>query len=129
WDVSTTQPVILINQSLAERHFPNGDAVGQRFRFYAFPDSSWQIIGVVGDVKTARLDEAAPPTAYFSHLQGAEDRMTLVLATAADMGEAGKELRAIVGRIDPGLPVHDVRTMDEVVAGSPAVIARRYPLF
>jgi putative ABC transport system permease protein len=33
-----------------------------------------------------------------------------------------------VRRLDPGLPVHDVRTMEQVMAGSPAVLARRYPL-
>jgi predicted lysophospholipase L1 biosynthesis ABC-type transport system permease subunit len=121
--------VIVINESLARRHFPTGGALGRRFRFYAFPDAGWEIIGVVGDVKTARFDEAPPPTIYYSHLQAAENRLTLALRTAGDPVALGDALRDAVRALDPEVPVYGVSTMKDVVANSPAVFLRRYPLF
>jgi predicted permease len=126
---STSARVIVINESLARRHFPTGGALGRRFRFYAFPDAGWEIIGVVGDVKTARFDEAPPPTVYYSHLQAAENRLTLALRTAGDPVALGDALRDAVRALDPEVPVYGVSTMKDVVANSPAVFLRRYPLF
>jgi hypothetical protein len=72
---------IIVNESLARRFIDRSPAVGAKLRFYAFPDSAWEIIGVVGDVKTSRLDAPAPHTIYYSHLQAAENRMTVVAKT------------------------------------------------
>lgn len=126
-DDSNSTPAIIISQSLAQRHFRGTAAIGRRFRFYALQGQPWQIIGVVGDVKTGPLDQPPPPTIYYSHLQAPENRMTLVMAIQ-DENRVIPALRASVRAVDPGLPVHDVRTMEEVVTASPSVVARRYPL-
>jgi predicted lysophospholipase L1 biosynthesis ABC-type transport system permease subunit len=103
-------------------------------RFYAFPESAWTIVGVVGDVKTGRLDAEAPPTIYYSHLQAAENRMTVVVRTGSSAagGWTPANLAAVVRRevhaLDPSVPVYQVRTMEEQVARSPAVLTRRLPL-
>jgi putative ABC transport system permease protein len=127
-DDSSGQPVIMINEALAKRHFPGGNALGQRFRFYAAPAQAWEIVGVVGDVKTGRLDALPPATIYYSHLQVAENRMALVLRTTGDPLSLVPAIRAQVNRLDPDVPVYGVSTMEEVVANSAAVFARRYPM-
>jgi len=127
-DDSTAPLAVLINASLARHHFPESGAVGRRLRFRVMPDTTWTVVGVVGDVKTGRLDGPALPTAYYSHLQAAENRMTIVLRGDASPGTLAGEVRDHVRALDPLLPVYAVRTMDDVVSGSQAVSARRYPL-
>ncbi|MGQ0643040.1 MAG: ADOP family duplicated permease [Gemmatimonadaceae bacterium] len=127
-DDSAATPVIMISESIARRFFAGRSAVGAKFQFYAWGDTRWTVIGVVGDVKTMRLDEAAPPTVYYSHLQGAENRLTLVVRSAGDLPALAASMRSAVRAMDPTLLVYAVGSMERVVSESPAVYARRYPL-
>ena len=122
--------VIIVSSSLARGLLPRGRAVGSRLRFYAFPESAWTVIGVAADVKTASLDAPAPLTIYYAHLQGAENRMTVV-AKARPGGDASSLVGAIreaAAAVDPTMPVYASGTMREQIGSSPAVSARRYPL-
>lgn len=127
-DDTASAPALVINQTLAKRLFGNQSAVGARLRFYAFPESAWTIVGVVGDVKTGRLDAPVPNTIYYSHLQGAENRMSLVVRTKGEAGPLATALAGVIKGIDPAIPLYSVGTMKEQIARSPAVFARRYPL-
>jgi putative ABC transport system permease protein len=128
-DRADTPPVLVVSAGLARRLFGDATrAIGQRVRFYAFPESAWTIVGVVGDVKTGRLDADAPPTIYYTHLQGAENRMSIVARTAGDPATLAGVVRREVRALDPTVPVYNVHTMEQQVARSPAVFARRLPL-
>lgn len=127
-DDSTAAPVVMVSQSIAHRFFPGRSAVGEQLVFDAYGNTAWTIIGVVGDVKTTRLDEPAPPTIYYSHLQSAENRMTLAVRSVNDPTALAATVRTIVRSIDPQLPVYAVRTLEREVSDSPAVYSRRYPL-
>jgi putative ABC transport system permease protein len=129
-DDSLARPVIMVSSAIARRLFRNGGAVGSRVRFYAFPESSWTIIGVVADVKTASLDAPAPPTIYYTHLQGAENRMTVVarVRDGSDASTVVGAIRRAATSVDPTMPVYQAGTMQEQIEGSSAVDARRYPL-
>jgi predicted permease len=127
-DDSTVPPSLVINASLARQVVPGGDAVGRRFRFYAFPQTAWEVIGVVGDVKTGALDAPPPPTIYYSHLQAAENRMTLAIRAEAEPAALASAVRAQVRVMDPTLPVYQVSTLEDVVADSPPARTRRYSL-
>ncbi|HJU73657.1 MAG TPA: FtsX-like permease family protein, partial [Gemmatimonadaceae bacterium] len=127
-DDSAAAPVLMISQSIARRFFGERSAVGAKLHVYAWGDMHWTVIGVVGDVKTSRLDEPAPPTIYYTHLQGPENRMSLVIRTQSDLTTLASEMRSVVRAMDPTLPVYAVRSMEREVSESPAVYARRYPL-
>ena len=127
-DDSVAMQAIMISESLAKRHVPDGTALGARFRFYAWADQPWTVVGVVADVKTTRLDEDAPPTIYYSHLQGSANRMSLVLRSELEPTSLANSIRGIVRSMDPALPIYAVRTMEREITDSPAVYARRYPL-
>jgi len=127
-DDSAAMQAIMISESVAKRHFPDGTALGARFRFYAWADQPWTVVGVVADVKTTRLDEEAPPTIYYSHLQGGANRMSLVLRSELELTSLANTVRGIVRSMDPALPIYAVRTMEREITESPAVYARRYPL-
>lgn len=125
-DDTTSQGVLVISRSLA-RLFPGGDPLGRRLRFYAFPDTTWEVVGVVGDVRPGRIDGALPPVIYYTHLQAAENRMTLAVR-ARDAGPLLSAVRRELGTMGPGPALYAESTMEDVVDESPAVVARRYPL-
>lgn len=115
---------MVINESLAHRLFGSRSALGQRVRIYGWQDSAWTIVGVVGDVKTARLDERAPPTIYYSHLQRPANRMTVLVRGVVESPSI-ETIRKTVSAIDPTAAVYGSGTMSELVARSPAVYSRR----
>ena len=127
-DDTTASPAIMLNQSLARQLFGGRPAIGARLRFYAFPETAWTVVGIAGDVKTGSLDAAVPPTIYYSHLQGAANRMNVVARTAGDAAALSRALAQAARELDAGTPMYGVRTMEEQIAESPAVFARRYPL-
>lgn len=127
-DDSLSRPVVMINRSLARQLLGGQSPVGKQLRFYAFPDSTWTIVGVVGDVRAASLDSAIPPIVYYTHLQAAENRMNVMIRTSRDAGSVIAELREAVRELDPRVAVYAAGTMNDYVMRSPAVLARRYPL-
>jgi putative ABC transport system permease protein len=70
----------------------------------------------VGDVHDRRLDEAPGPQMYVPYAQRAERGLFLVAHTAEDPRAWNERLRAVVRAVDPELPLHDVATMDGLVA-------------
>ena len=127
-DRADTPPAVAINESLARGLFHGGSAIGQRLRFYAFPDTTWTIVGVVADVKTGRLDEPPPPTVYISHLQVAENRMSLAVRGSAESSAIVAAVRERVRALEPDAAVYAVSSMRAQIAVSRAVFSRRYPL-
>ena len=135
-DDSASAPVIMMSESLARQQFGTSDrAVGARVRFDEFPDRAWEVVGVVGDVKTSRLDVAAPPTIYYAQAQAPENRMSVVArvscpgrSQSCSAGGVTGAIRRAVIESDPAIPIYAVVTMTDQITESPAVFARRYPL-
>ncbi len=112
---------VLINQTLAARHWPNQDPIGQRVKIgtAAFANPWHTIIGVVGDVKQAALDLPAEPEAYFSLRQFPSNGsffwpQYLVLRSDGDPMALANAVRAAVWEVDRSQPVSNVRSMAQV---------------
>ena len=84
-----------------------------------------EIIGVVGEVKHRALDETASPTVYLSALQSPSRSSNVVVRSARPDADVIAAVREEVARLDRDLPVYAVRSMQDVVAASPGVPARR----
>ena len=111
--------VVIVNETLARRYFPNEDPLGKRVTInMTDPNVPTEIVGVVGDTLFAGMAAAARPTTYWPHPQLAYAAMTLTVRTGSKpMGFAAlvqNEIRAL----DKDQPVSDVRTMDAWVARS-----------
>jgi putative ABC transport system permease protein len=112
---------VLINESMAARHFPGEDPIGHRLlRKWWAPEmpEQWEIVGVVSDVRTESLEGPPDPAIYHPAGQIAFQGMTLVVRTSRDPLSLAGEVRRAVRAMDPELPVSRVRTMDEVLARS-----------
>jgi putative ABC transport system permease protein len=112
-DNDKSQPVIIINATLARRHFQGEDPIGKRLKFSKpqVQDQWRTIIGVVNDEKQDGLGAKVEHKIYKSHLQSAQSQMTLIVRTATDpqslVGAVREEIRAL----DRSLPLYDIKTM------------------
>ncbi|HEX4007422.1 MAG TPA: ABC transporter permease [Acidobacteriaceae bacterium] len=118
-DTASAQKAVVVNQTLAERYFPRGDAIGHTFTV-ADPDvkGTWQIVGIVGNAKFNSPAEKPQPMAYLAVMQLTGDDQYayfLQVQTVGDPAKVTGEVRNALAGIDPNLPVLDVSTMTEQV--------------
>jgi len=108
-------PVVIVNETLARKHWPGVDAIGKRIRFYGpLARAPWmEVIGVVQDVKH-ELNLTVTPEYYLPHAQDSWNAMVLVAKTKVEPGSLAPQIRQQVWAIDKDQPVFDVRTMKEV---------------
>lgn len=116
-------PVLVINEAMRRAYWPNEDPVGQRVRFdFEASSERWRtIVGVVSDVHQDALQLHPRPIIYGPQPQAftaISDRMRLVVRTSGDPLQLAQPVYRIVRDIDPDLPVFDVRTAHEILAGS-----------
>ena len=109
--------VVVVNETLAKRYFPAGDALG-RSLVIAMTDPAMptEIIGIVADLKFSDLAADARPMTFWPHPQLAYSAMTLTIRTAADPASFAPLVEREVRAIDAEQPVADVRTMDQWVS-------------
>lgn len=127
-DRDDTPRTAVVSASFARMLHLDGATVGRRLRLSATDTSGWEVIGVVGDVQVAALDADTPPVIYLSHLQQPENRMTLVLRTTSAVVSIASQLRAVVKRLDPGIPVYAAARLDQQLSESKAIFSRRFPM-
>ena len=118
-DTANTQPVIVIDQKMANRFWPHGDALGKRIR--GGDKSPWSVIvGVVGVVKEYGLDLDTRMVVYFAHAQHPDGTMFLVARTSSDPAGMADAIVQQVNALDSNVPVFDVATMERRVHDSVA---------
>ena len=120
-DLVENPRVIVINDAMARRDFPNDDPIGHRFSFDTDDkgEPQWvEIVGVVGNVRQYRADQEPVPITYTPSSNAPARAQNLMIRTKGDpMGIAGP-VRAALQSLDPALPVSPPRTLDEVVGAS-----------
>jgi len=121
-DHAKSQPVVIVNAALVRRYFPGEDPIGKRIKFSEpTEEGAWQtIIGVVGDGKQDSLRAEVKPEIYQSHLQRAQDNMTLVVRAVTDPQTLISAVREQIRALDPNLPIYDIKTMQAVMDESVA---------
>jgi predicted permease len=125
-DAPGKRKVILINQALAKRYWPDGDAIGKRIAFSPAPkEEDWrQIVGVVGDVKDFPESPAAAPAFYMSMAQAPVREFTLALRTSANPSAMISSVRREIEMIDKNVPLAQIKTL--AMISEKAVAGRRF---
>jgi putative ABC transport system permease protein len=120
-DNATAPDVVVISREMARRFFAGEDPVGKRITFGDPADTAatWRtIVGVVGDVKQEGLSADAYPQLYMPVAQNPQRGVYVSLRTAGDPLAAAPALRRTVKEVDADVPLADVMTMEQRVAGS-----------
>ena len=113
-DVKSAPPVILVNQTLARRFWPQGNPIGGRL--VVDTDSrTAEIVGVVGDLKPDRIEGEDWPTIYDPYAQAPVTIMNLIVRTSRPPLSLASSVEKEVHRLDPEQAVASVRLMDTVV--------------
>jgi len=118
-DDADGEQVAVVSRALAERYWPDGDALGGRLKVWgADSDEPWRtVIGVVGDVRHNGPGQEEPPIFYLPLAQWPQPGLTLVVR-GADQAPPAPALVDTVRAVAPGQPVYDVRLMREWVDAS-----------
>jgi predicted permease len=118
-DSATSKKVVVVNQALANHFFPQGDAIGHRFKV-ADPSvkGEWEIVGIVRDAKYNGPRETLERMVYLPVMQLTDDdnyAYWLQVQTTQDPALIAGAVRAALAGIDANLPVLDVKTIGEQV--------------
>ena len=115
--------VVVITEAAARQYFPNEDPIGKRItlgwgRGENKPRAGGEVVGIIGDVKDAGLNEPDPPQIYLPYRQWPVGGMSFLLKTAVRPESVADAVRRTVYSMDGNLPVGNVRTLEAVVARS-----------
>jgi predicted permease len=121
-DVLGKPLVILIDEYLAQKFFPDRDPIGQRLNQQLLPDkprTHYTIVGIVPSVRHGEVGIAPKvPQIYWSAGQFSDLQTTLLIRTEGEPTALLPSIRAAVRSIDPQAPIFGTRTMEEAVSGS-----------
>jgi predicted permease len=121
--------VMVVNRALAVRYFGNKSPIGALVQLYRQADTpeTWQIVGVVDDLRQARLDQEPFPLMYMDTrqllprtAQGPQPFgiPSIAVRSGLDAGTVAREARAIVRELDPGAGIDAVATLEQLMSGS-----------
>jgi putative ABC transport system permease protein len=118
-DAMSAPKVAIISQDLARIYFPHQDPIGQHLIF-GFPDSNVkrEIVGVVGDMRDAALNQIPGPMLYVPFPQGPFWGVGLMAKTSLSASDAAHAIRQKVYEVDRNLPVTDIGWMSETIDAS-----------
>jgi len=116
-DVKETR-VLLINETMAKRYFPNTDPVGKQLEVMWDGSGPDEIVGVVGDIREGALNKEPEPAIYWSHAREPYSGMAFVIRANGDAARLSTAVQKQIRSLDPEQPVADVRTMDQVISRS-----------
>jgi predicted permease len=123
----------LVNRAMAEKFWPGKDPVGKRFGQGRDTSQWFEVVGVVGNVRSLGLASSPPYEFYRTLAQDAFPTMTVVIRTRGeDAAGIIPTARGIVAAVDPTLPLTSVQTLDEVVSesvGQPRLMSALTGLF
>lgn len=109
--------VAVINQTMANALFPGRSPLGQRM-WTGAGNAERTIVGVVGDVYQYGLDSVKTMQFYVPHADNSGGDLTLVVRSIDGSVPAAAMIREAVRAVDPGVPVDDILSMDQVLTES-----------
>jgi predicted permease len=109
--------VVMINQTMARRYWPDGNPVGRHLTLIGGTQPTakrdCEVIGIVQDGKYLGLVEETPPYLYVLYAQQPAGEMTVIARVSGDAGPMRSILRLIVAEMDPAMPIMQVTTIEE----------------
>ncbi len=128
-DVMATTPVVVINEIMARRFWPNQNPLGRRLILgstIGADTAPRAIVGVVGNVRSAGLESEPGPAIYVPYFQNPWPTMSAVIRASGDPMSLAAAMRKEVMALDSNQPVYNVRPLEDVLGASLA--ARRFQM-
>jgi predicted permease len=115
-----TQRFAVIDENLARQYWPGANPIGQHIRGSWASAGQWTtIVGVVGHIHHSSLSADTGKGVYYYSMWQASAPITMIaVKTGADPARFASAIRAAVAAVDPSEPVHDLKTMQDLVENS-----------
>jgi putative ABC transport system permease protein len=112
-DRPDTRSVVIVNEMLANLHWPNEDPIGKQVEFWG---GTREIVGIVEN--TIIYDQVIRPMIFMSAFQAPRLTMSVVVHTSGEPTALVEEVRNEVSSLDPNLPLYQMMSMEQVVSES-----------
>ncbi|HEU4506945.1 MAG TPA: ABC transporter permease [Pyrinomonadaceae bacterium] len=121
-DDDKAPPVAIVDETTANRFWPNEDPIGKRIKWLrrGTDGTLMTVVGLVGDIKTDGFDQPNQPHVYFPIYQNLGYAMAVYLRTEPRPESLAQPLLQQVQAVDPNLPVFGVQSLEDIVADSMA---------
>jgi putative ABC transport system permease protein len=118
-DTSGEDGATVISQAMANLFWPGENALGKRFRISFTPETLRTVVGVVGDIKDRGLEGLEPVAMLYQPIrQDQTGSVSLVVHGGTSVAGLTPAITGVLAKLDPALPIRDVKTLDELVASS-----------
>jgi putative ABC transport system permease protein len=114
-DTIGSEPVVIVNETLAKTQSPGKDPIGRSISFGRQPA---RIVGVVADIHDDGLDVPVSSRVYFPLFQRSNNALTVFYRSSTDPASLGPAIERTIHAIDPTLPVFGQSTMQDLLADS-----------
>lgn len=120
-DDAEAPPVVMVNETMARRFWPDGDPLGDHLSFDVdfgpvgnLPFASREIVGVVRDFKTTSLESGARAEIFFPFRQATWRMMSIAVRHTGEADDLAPLLRRQVWAVDPVQPVSNLRSLEQI---------------
>ncbi len=112
-DTHNSQPVAIVNETLARTLWPGGDAVGQTLlRKETDGPVAYEVVGIARDIRYRGLQDVGRPYVYWAQAQRPELAYTIHVRTTGEPLAALAPMRTLIRELDPKLALGHVDTME-----------------
>lgn len=112
-DVIGQPQTVVINEAMAERHWPGQRVIGQQIRLSS---GLREVVGVARDARLADPGDEPEPMIFLAAFQRGVPTMSVAVRTTGSAAGLTASIRERVHQIDPDLPLYDIAEMDELIA-------------
>jgi ABC-type antimicrobial peptide transport system permease subunit len=128
-DHAQAQRVVVLNQALARRLWPDQELLGGKVEFTGplFGGIPFTVVGVVNDTKPSRLDAESPLEIYVPYVQAPDQalkvygrKLNFVVRASGDPAELTAAVRSLAMSFDRDQPISDIKPMEQLVTESVA---------
>jgi putative ABC transport system permease protein len=120
-DVAGQPQVIIINEELARRFFPDEDPLDKRI---GLGNSFWTIIGIAGNVRNQGIEKEPRAEMFLPHGQTSQNFSTIVVRANDDPLKLASAVRSVVKSLDKDQPLYDIKTVEQGISDS--LVSQRF---
>jgi len=127
FDKQDSAPVVVINEAMARRYFPDRDPVGEKLAVMYGETINREIVGVTGNVLHKGLDSEPRREMFVPYHQSSSTHMTFVVKTSTHAAAMLSSVKSAIRQVNPNQTFAKTATMEELVSDS--LKQRRFNLF